>query len=212
MTDDEKDRIISDVLQPRSLVTVRHKFVDPIYSYLAFDVRITYSTARTNRTAQQISSLINSKITAFINTNLREFNKKFYASQLQEQLMDVDDSIVSIILLQKLQKRIVPNLNDTQFSGTVIFPAKLHPGELSSTKFIYGDTTGTYTVQIRDVADTSPADYNGTGTLKLYDLATSAVLNNNLGTVNYLTGAVTMSSSTWRRSPHAPKDLTHAAT
>ena len=193
LTDDEKDRIITDVLQPRSLVTVRHKFVDPIYSYLAFDVRITYSTARTNRTAQQISSLINSKITAFINTNLREFNKKFYASQLQEQLMDVDDSIVSIILLQKLQKRIVPNLNDTQFSGTVIFPAKLHPGELSSTKFIYGDTTGTYTVQIRDVADTSPADYNGTGTLKLYDLATSAVLNNNLGTVNYLTGAVTMS-------------------
>jgi len=190
LTDDEKTRIVRDILQPRSLVTVRHEFVDPTFTYLKFDVNATYSTARTNRTAQQISSLINTKITNFIDTNLREFNKKFYASQLQEQLMDVDDSVLSVIMSQYLQKRIVPNLGINQFTGSIIFPARLHPGELFSTKFIYADTTGTYTVQIRDVADTAPADYAGTGTLKLYDLANSGVLNNNLGTVNYLTGEV----------------------
>jgi hypothetical protein len=190
LTDDEKIRIVRDILQPRSLVTVRHEFVDPTFTYLKFNVNATYSTARTNRTAQQISSLINTKITNFIDTNLREFNKKFYASQLQEQLMDVDDSVLSVIMSQYLQKRIVPNLGTSQFTGSVIFPARLHPGELFSTKFIYADTTGTYTVQIRDVADTAPADYAGTGTLKLYDLANSGVLNNNLGTVNYLTGEV----------------------
>jgi hypothetical protein len=190
LTDDEKTRIVRDILQPRSLVTVRHEFVDPTYTYLKFGVNATYSTARTNRTAQQISSLINDKITTFINTNLREFNKKFYASQLQEQLMDVDDSVLSVIMSQYLQKRITPNLGTSQFTGSVIFPARLHPGELFSTKFIYSDTTGTYTAQIRDVADTIPADYAGTGTLKLYDLSNSGVLNNNLGTVNYLTGEV----------------------
>ena len=190
LTDDEKTRIVRDILQPRSLVTVRHEFVDPTFTYLKFDVNATYSTARTNRTAQQISSLINDRITTFINTNLREFNKKFYASQLQEQLMDVDDSVLSVIMSQYLQKRITPNLGTNQFTGSVIFPARLHPGELSSTKFIYSDTTGTYTAQIRDVADTIPADYAGTGTLKLYDLSNSGVLNNNLGTVNYLTGEV----------------------
>jgi hypothetical protein len=190
LTDDEKSRIVRDILQPRSLVTVRHEFVDPTFTYLKFDVNATYSTARTNRTAQQISSLINTRINNFIDTNLREFNKKFYASQLQEQLMDVDDSVLSVIMSQYLQKRIVPNLGINQFTGSIIFPARLHPGELFSTKFIYADTTGTYTVQIRDVADTAPADYAGTGTLKLYDLANSGVLNNNLGTVNYLTGEV----------------------
>jgi hypothetical protein len=190
LTDDEKSRIVRDILQPRSLVTVRHEFVDPTFTYLKFDVNATYSTARTNRTAQQISSLINTKITSFIDTNLKEFNKKFYASQLQEQLMDVDDSVLSVIMSQYLQKRITPNLGTSQFTGSVIFPARLHPGELFSTKFIYADTTGTYTVQIRDVADTAPADYAGTGTLKLYDLANSGVLNNNLGTVNYRTGEV----------------------
>jgi hypothetical protein len=190
LTDDEKTRIVRDILQPRSLVTVRHEFVDPIYTYLKFGVNATYSTARTNRTAQQISSLINTRINSFIDTNLKEFNKKFYASQLQEQLMDVDDSVLSVIMSQYLQKRITPNLGTNQFTGSVIFPARLHPGELFSTKFIYADTTGTYTVQIRDVADTAPADYAGTGTLKLYDLSNSGVLNNNLGTVNYLTGEV----------------------
>lgn len=190
LTDDEKTRIVRDILQPRSLVTVRHEFVDPTYTYLKFGVNATYSTARTNRSAQQISSLINTKITSFIDTNLKEFNKKFYASQLQEQLMDVDDSVLSVIMTQYLQKRIVPNLGTSQFTGSVYFPARLHPGELFSTKFIYADTTGTYTVQIRDVADTAPADYAGTGTLKLYDLANSGILNNNLGTVNYLTGEV----------------------
>ena len=190
LTDDEKTRIVRDILQPRSLVTVRHEFVDPTFTFLKFNVNATYSTARTNRTAQQISSLINDRITTFINTNLREFNKKFYASQLQEQLMDVDDSVLSVIMSQYLQKRITPNLGTNQFTGSVIFPARLHPGELFSTKFIYSDTTGTYTAQIRDVADTIPADYAGTGTLKLYDLSNSGVLNNNLGTVNYLTGEV----------------------
>lgn len=190
LTDDEKTRIVRDILQPRSLVTIRHEFVDPTYTYLKFGVTATYSTARTNRTAQQISSLINNRITAFIDTNLKEFNKKFYASQLQEQLMDVDDSVLSVIMTQSLQKRITPNLGTSQFTGSLYFPARLHPGELASTKFIYADTTGTYTVQIRDVPDTAPPDYAGTGTLKLYDLSNSAVLNNNLGTVNYLTGEV----------------------
>lgn len=190
LTDDEKTRIVRDILQPRSLVTIRHEFVDPTYTYLKFGVNATYSTARTNRTAQQISSLINDKITAFINTNLKEFNKKFYASQLQEQLMDVDDSVLSVIMTQYLQKRITANLSTGQFTGSLYFPARLHPGELTSTKFIYADTTGTYTAQIRDVPDTNPPDYAGTGTLKLYDLANSGVLNNNLGTINYLTGEV----------------------
>jgi hypothetical protein len=192
LTDDEKDRIIRDILQPRSLVTVRHTFVDPTYSYLSFDVKATYSTPLTNRTSQQISSLLSNKITTFINTNLREFNKKFYASQLQEQLMDVDNSILSIIMTQRIQKRIIANLGQNQFTGSLYFPAKLHPGELSSTKFIYADTTGTYTVQIRDVPNDNPPNYEGTGTLKLYDLATSGILDNNLGTINYATGEITI--------------------
>ena len=192
LTDDEKDRIIKDILQPRSLVTIRHTFVDPTYSYLSFDVKATYSTPLTNRTAQQISSLISSKITTFINTNLREFNKKFYSSQLQEQLMDVDNSILSVIMIQRLQKRITANLGTNQFTGTLYFPARLHPGELTSTKFIYADTTGTYTVQIRDVPNDNPPNYDGMGTLKLYDLATSGIIDNNLGTINYATGEVTI--------------------
>jgi hypothetical protein len=48
--------------------------------------------------------------------------------------------------------------------------------------------------QIRDVPDESPPNYEGTGSLKTYNLDTGAIVNNSLGTVNYGTGKITISS------------------
>jgi hypothetical protein len=45
------------------------------------------------------------------------------------------------------------------------------------------------------VPDENPPDYEGTGTLKTFNLNTGAVINNNLGTVDYATGKVTINSN-----------------
>lgn len=194
LTADEKERIIRDILKPHSLVTMRHAFVDPSYTYLSFNLNIRYSTTNTNRSAQQISSLANDKIISFIETNLRQFNKVFYESQLHEQLMDIDDSILSVNIVKRVQLRITPNINDQIFTGQLRYPVKVVPGTLRSTRFVTSKEGLIYTVEIRDVPDTMPPSYSGTGTLQLINMDNGNVVYENIGSINYATGAMSITT------------------
>ena len=194
LTTDEKNRIIRDILQPHSLVTMRHAFIDPTYTYLAFNLNVRYSTTNTNRSGQQIGSLINDKITAFIESNLRQFNKVFYESQLHEQLMDVDDSILSVNIVKRIQKRIVPNINEQVYTGSIRYPVRIVPGTLRSTRFVTTKEGLIYTVELRDVPTTMPPSYSGTGTLELINMDDGTIVYDNIGTVNYATGEVTITT------------------
>jgi len=189
LTDSEKDRIVNEVLKPRAMITTRHEFVDPTYVYLNFGLMIKYVPSRTNRSATQISTLAYSRVQSFMNTNLERFNAPYYASQLQAEIAALDDSIVSVIVVNKLQIRVAAAAGKT-FSGNLAFPGRLHPTEVYSSNFAYQTDTNIYTVQIRDVPDQVPYNYDGTGTLKLYDVNTGAVLISNVGSVNYATGNV----------------------
>lgn len=201
-TEAEKTRIIDTVLKPRSVVTMKHKFVDPEYTYLNFNITAQYNTAATNRSSGQLSSLINQALIAYTDANLYKFNTTFYQSQLHKALLAVDSSLLSINISQRLVKSLSPLLtyqsntvtNTIAFSGTLYFPAALHPAEIFSTKFVYSAGTSIYTVQIQDVPDQVPADYAGTGVLKLIDLATGNILDEALGTVDYGKGTLTINN------------------
>ena len=194
LTTDEKNRIIRDILRPNSLVTMRHAFIDPTYTYLNFSVIARYSTIATNRSGQQISSLINNKITSFIESNLRQFNKVFYESQLHEQLMDVDDSLLSINIVKRIQKRITANINNEVFTGSLYYPVKVVPGTLRSTRFVTTKEGIIYTVELRDLPNDMPPSYTGTGRLELINMNDGNVVYNNIGSINYATGEVTINS------------------
>jgi hypothetical protein len=190
----EKTRIIDEVLTPRSVITAQHEFVDPTYTYLTFRVNVRYSSARTSRSAAQIQSLIDTAIRNFMTNNLSKFNAIFYRSQLEEILMDVDDAILSINVLYDLHKRIPLVANVRANLGSLALPAKLHPAELRSSYFYFTDENGTHPAQVRDVPDSSPPDYEGTGVVKTFDLETGEVLDPLVGTVDYGTGEIVLNS------------------
>lgn len=195
LTDTEKDRIINEILKPRSIVSSQQEFIDPDYTYLTFRVNVRYSSARTQLSAGQIQNLVSNKITDFINSNLARFNTPFYRSQLEEQIMNINDAIVSVNVLFDITKRI-PAIPGVRFTGAGLkLPVKIHPNELRSSYFYFTNNNGTFIAQVRDVPDESPPDYEGTGTLKGFDLSTNTVLEENVGTVNYGTGQITFNSA-----------------
>ena len=195
LTDTEKTRILTEVLAPRTIISAQHEFIDPTLTYINFTIDVRYLGSRTIRSAEQISSLINAKVTEFCSTNLERFTTTFYRSQLEEQLMDVDDAIISVNVLFKLVKRIplVPNVRLTG-GNTITVPAKVHPAELTSSYFYFTDSAGVHLCALRDIPDQSPPDYEGTGQVETYDLNTGEVVDRP-GTINYATGVFTLNAA-----------------
>lgn len=189
LTDLDKDHIINNVLKKRALVTTTHEFIDPVYTYVSPYIVVTYDPGRTNKTAAALTTQVNTLLGQFFETNLQQFNAPFYASQLSEQLMDVDDAIVSINLITTLQKRLsIPA--GRQYSGKIYWPARLHPGEIRSNFWVWvnPETAEVHTLQLRDFPNTMPPDENGTGTLRAVDAISGETIIGNVGSVDYGTG------------------------
>jgi hypothetical protein len=192
LTDVEKIRLVTDTLQPRSMPTLQYAFVDPEYTYVGVDVYVKYRTALTTRTAQQLSGLASQKVTEYFSSQLQKFNAGFFASQLQDEIQNMDPSIISSILILRQQKRISPVVGES-FSATLQFPGKIHPAELVSTLFLYFNGTNFISAYLGDAPDSNPPNYEGNGVINLYDSATNTV-QAALGTVNYGTGRVNITN------------------
>jgi hypothetical protein len=192
LTDVEKIRLVTDTLQPRSMPTLQYAFVDPEYTYVGVDVYVKYRTALTTRTAQQLSGLASQKVTEYFSSQLERFNAGFFASQLQDDIQNMDASIISSILIMRQQKRISPVVGES-FSATLQFPGKIHPAELVSTLFLYNNGTNFISAYLGDAPDSNPPNYEGNGVINLYDSATNTV-QETIGTVNYGTGRVTITN------------------
>ena len=191
LTEFEKARILRDILRPRSMVTVVHEFVDPVYTYLNQSIEIKFNDSLTNVSATQLASQASQIVTDYFNTTLSKFNSTYYLGQLIENIMNIDDAIVGANVVTKMQKRISMPAGGT-YTGEVTWPARIHPNSMYSNLFAYTLDNGTIvTVQIRDRSNTMPPDYNGKGTLKLYNYTQNTLIKD-IGTIDYATGKQTI--------------------
>jgi hypothetical protein len=62
-------------------------------------------------------------------------------------------------------------------------------------------------VVLVDSPNDNPINYNGTGTLQLKDVVSGTVINNNVGTVNYATGVLSLTSFVPIGYPTGQNDL-----
>ena len=110
ITDNQKQKLLTEVIQPISLMTVQPTIVTPDYTYLQLFINVIYDSTKTNLSASQIDSLVKTTVTTFGNETLNTFNSTFDASGLITQIKQADASIITAEVSLKLQKKFFPDL------------------------------------------------------------------------------------------------------
>ena len=111
LTPSQKDKLVTEVIKPISVLTVVPTIVDPDYTFVNITTNVLYDPKKTTYTGGQIKQLVINSINSFANTNLNTFNSTFKSPALITQIQATDPSIVTNESTIRLQKKIYPKLN-----------------------------------------------------------------------------------------------------
>lgn len=158
ISDDEKDRIINEIIKPKSMLSVQIEIKDPDYVYLELRNKIRYDKKKTVLTEGEIDSLISTTVNDYTLTNLNRFGATFVLSKLQEAIDNINTNyIIGCESTLWLQKRFRPTLNATS-TYNLSFNATLKQGssirKLYTSEFVTLDSFGVArTAQIEEIPD-----------------------------------------------------------
>ena len=137
----EKQRIIDDIITPKSIISVSTQILDPEFLYIIIDSQVQYDTKKTTSSEIAIKNAIRSAILTYSSTNLNKFSSKLVLSKLQDSIDSTDlNSIIGSKTKLRAQKRFKPTLNANK-SYTIPFNIKLHRGGGPSDKVVSSQFT-----------------------------------------------------------------------
>jgi len=168
ISETEKQRIINEIVSPKSIVSVSSEILDPEYLYLIIEADVQYDSTKTTQTENELKTDIRNSIISYKNSNLNEFGAKYVHSKI-ENAIDITDrnAIVGCETIVRAQKRFKPTLNSS-LNYTINFNIPLHRGtitnKLTSTEFGVNDSNGVArTVTLEEV----PQSYSGISSISI---------------------------------------------
>lgn len=194
LTSSTKASIVTQ-LKKYNVASVRPIIVDPETTTILLTSYVKYDQKLTTKTAENLKTDITSSLTNYNINTLQKFDSIFRYSKILRLIDDADTSIVSNITTLKIRKTFTPILEsstryDIYFRNPAYNPVEgynaLNGGILESSGFkIYGDSTNVYFL-----------DDDGLGNVRRYRLTGSVKIYNSIpqGTINYLTGQITLNS------------------
>ena len=192
----QRKELIKSQLRTRNVLSIDVEFVDATYLYIVPTIKVRYDPDLTSLSAAALNTKIQNALIQFEEDNLGIFQNKFYSSKLINKIVASDPSFISADVDIQLQKRFVPVTNaitkySINFNNAIKRPNTTqhssHPGShnLSSSKFTYGNYTS------------ARFDEDGEGQLRIFkqeSSGTQTYVKNNIGTVDYDTGLVTINN------------------
>ena len=192
-----KESIKNDILASKKSLGIQIDFVEPQYFYVNLIVTVNYNSRNTTLSNSQLKTLATNAITNYFSNNLEKFDADFYLSKLTKAIDDSNSAIVGSLITLSLQKRIEPTLNvnnSYQSTDSIRFFHKIKPYGISSTRFNVIIGTETTAVTITDIPNDTPINENGLGTLILKNVLTDSTISTNIGSINYATGELIITS------------------
>jgi len=187
-----KERIRTDILGKRNIITVQTEIIDPDYIYLIVSTSVKYNPAKTTNSSAQLVTLVGATIREYASTYLNDFTSPFYSTQLTANIDDTDDAITSNILTVQMKKYFDPILGQEttnqviDFNNTFLEPGPDVEVGFSST-FTFGGVSGCqFASKTTDFSVLQVIDGNG-----------SVVSGGeNVGEIDYKNGTVTIKNFT----------------
>jgi len=189
LTTQQKNYILSSILEPKSVVSVSPEIVDPEYLDLELTVTFYYDPRKTTRTSSDLESLVTQTILNYNDNDLQMFDGIYRQSKLTRLIDTTEPSIINSHITFVIHRQIDPRFDtNAEYIVNIINPIYNEgvPEEsvTSSGFYINGSTEVHY---IQD---------DGKGVLQLYyvdSLANKIIVNYNIGTVTYADGKVHIS-------------------
>ena len=171
LTQSQKEKLISEVIKPISVLTVVPTIVDPDYTYVKINTKVLYDAKKTTLTGNQIQSSVISAINAFSSTTLNTFNSVFKLPELISSIQTADPSIITNESTIKLQKKFYPRLNArTTYIldfGVILKRNFFNAGLTSSPDFSQADSTSTTGVRTGIYFEEVPTTTGGIATINV---------------------------------------------
>ena len=195
ITDSDKDNIKTQVIDPKTPVAIIPEFVDPEYTYIGLEIGIVYNPKETTLSKGEIEAAAQNAIGTYFTSSLNKLNKSFYFTKLHDAIKASNESISSLNIQIKLQKRLIVEYNTVK-NYTVKFNHKLQPREISSTYFNITVGGATHKVLLSDTpaASVVAPTYSGTGTINAVKVDGTIIAG--IGTVDYDSGTISIPSTT----------------
>jgi hypothetical protein len=146
LSETEKQKIIDEIIRPKAIVAIQAVIREPEYLYLKLASTVRYYSRKTNKTEDEIKTMVRNAILTYNTTNLNKFAAQFILSKVQDSIDKVDQSsIVGSSVNVRLEKRFTPTLT-TSTPYTINFNVPLRRGtignKLTSTYFTVADVNG----------------------------------------------------------------------
>lgn len=146
LSETEKQKIIDEIIRPKAIVAIQAVIREPEYLYLKLASTVRYYSRKTNKTEDEIKTMVRNAILTYNTTNLDKFAAQFILSKVQDSIDKVDQSsIVGSSVNIRLEKRFTPTLT-TSTPYTINFNVPLRRGtignKLTSTYFTVADVNG----------------------------------------------------------------------
>jgi hypothetical protein len=110
ITESEKLNVINNVIKPICVVTVIPEFVDVDYNYIRLFIEVFYTKSKTNRSTDDLKTIIRNSVVDFRDKQLDNFNSKFKLSRLLRNIDDADASISYSDAEVVIEKRLIPQI------------------------------------------------------------------------------------------------------
>jgi len=132
----EKNRIVNDILKPRSVFGITPIIVDPEYTYLRVVSNVTWNSRLTGLTEYTLRDGIRKTILDFGDNNLEKFDEPFRYSPFVTLIDDYDNGIVGNLTTIQMRKEVAPTINvDSNYE--IGFENSIEIGSITSTSFTY---------------------------------------------------------------------------